>query len=61
VSASKETGPTTVILAEEVYVLDQTAVFKPSRKYTRADRVTIRAKVLHDAPQTLSAKNGRQL
>jgi hypothetical protein len=48
VSEATGSGPTTVLLAEGVYALDKTALFKPTRQYTKADRLTVRAQVLPD-------------
>jgi hypothetical protein len=51
VSQSEGSGPMTVILSEGVYSIGETATFKPARhKFTKADRLTIRAEVLPDDP-----------
>jgi len=41
------TGPMTVILSEGVYAVGETATFKPvQRRFTKTERLTIRAEVL---------------
>jgi hypothetical protein len=47
-NASKGKGPTTIILSEGVYALDQSALFKPDRQYSKTERLTIRAESLPD-------------
>ena len=49
-NASKEHSSTELILTEGIYILDSTVVFKPSIKYTTANRFVIRARVLPDQP-----------
>lgn len=45
-------GPITVILTEGVYSVGETALFKPEkRKFSKAERLTIRAEVLPDDPE----------
>ncbi|MBK9140148.1 MAG: hypothetical protein IPM17_15490 [Verrucomicrobia bacterium] len=49
VNESKGTGAITIILAEGVYAVGETALFKPAgRTFTRDKRLTIRAEVLPD-------------
>lgn len=43
-------GPVTVILQEGVYAVNETALFKPARPFTKGERLTIRAAVLPDDP-----------
>ena len=51
VNESTGTGPMAVILAEGVYAVGETAVFKPERRtFTQTNRLTIRAEVLPDDP-----------
>lgn len=50
VNEGKSTGPTTIILAEGLYPLDQTVMIKPGRSYTKTERLTIRAESLPDDP-----------
>jgi hypothetical protein len=51
VNQSEGTGPMTVVLAEGVYAVGETATFKPERRtFTKGDRLTIRAAVLPDDP-----------
>ena len=52
VNESTGTDPMTIILAEGVYAVGETAVFKPEgRTFTQTDRLTIRAEVLPDDPE----------
>lgn len=52
VSQLEGSGSVTVILSEGVYAVGETATFKPAqRKFTRTDRLTIRAEVLPDDPE----------
>ena len=49
VNQADGTGPMTVILSEGVYAVGETAAFKPERrKFTKPERLTIRAEVLPD-------------
>src|SRR5262249_32398677 len=48
VNSARGTGPTTVILAEGLYPLDQTVLIKSDRQYTKTARLTIRAESLPD-------------
>ena len=48
VNEGKGTGPTTIILAEGIYALDQTVKIKSGRSYTKAERLTIRAESIPD-------------
>jgi len=50
VNAAGEPGATTVILDEGIYAVWETALFKPSRPYSKTERLTIRAAVLPDDP-----------
>ena len=51
VSRSTGTGPLTVVLAEGIHAVGETALFKPQRQsFTKSDRLTIRAEVLPDDP-----------
>jgi hypothetical protein len=51
VNESKDSGPMTVILSEGTYAVGETATFKPNdRKFSKTDRLTIRAEVLPDDP-----------
>ena len=50
VNAAGEPGATTVILDEGIYAVGETALFKPSRPYSKTERLTIRAAVLPDDP-----------
>jgi hypothetical protein len=50
VNEAKGNGPTTIILAEGIYPLDQTVMIKPGRSYTETERLTIRAESLPDDP-----------
>ncbi len=52
VNQSDGPGPMTVVLSEGVYAVGETAVFKPERRrFTKTDRLTIRAEVLPDDPE----------
>jgi hypothetical protein len=51
-----EAGPNTIVLEEGVYAVSETAVFKPTRAYTRTDRLSIRAAVLPDDPDWHTGK-----
>jgi len=51
VNELKGDGAVTVILSPGTYAMDRQASFKASRKYTKADRLTIRAEVLPDDPK----------
>ncbi|MBI4660215.1 MAG: hypothetical protein HY735_15360 [Verrucomicrobia bacterium] len=52
VSQSGGSGPMTVILSEGVYSVGETATFKPARrKFTKTERLTIRAEILPDDPE----------
>lgn len=51
VNENKGAGPLTVVMCEGLYALDQTAVFKNERQWTKTNRLTIRAEVLPDDPQ----------
>jgi len=49
VNQAEGTGPMTVILSEGVYAVGETATFKPvQRRFTKTERLTIRAEVLPD-------------
>ena len=49
VNGSTGTGATTVILSEGVYAVEETALFKPTkRSFAKDRRLTIRAEVLPD-------------
>ena len=51
VNRAEGTGPMTVVLSEGVYAVAETATFKPgNRKFSKTDRLTIRAEVLPDDP-----------
>jgi len=50
VNEEKGTGPTTIILTEGIYSLDQTVMIKPGRSHTKTERLTIRAESLPDDP-----------
>src|SRR5688572_19578679 len=50
VNASKDKGATTILLGEGVHALDQSAIFKPDRRYSKTERLTIRAESLPDDP-----------
>ena len=50
VNASKDKGATTILLGEGVHALDQSALFKPERQYSKTERLTIRAEILPDDP-----------
>jgi hypothetical protein len=50
INESQGTGPATIIVAEGIYALDHTVLFKPARQYTKTDRLTIRAESLPDDP-----------
>jgi hypothetical protein len=50
VSASKGNSATTVLLGEGIHALDQSALFKPERQYSKSERLTIRAASLPDDP-----------
>jgi hypothetical protein len=50
VNAAAEPGATTVILDEGIYAVGETALIKPSRPYSKTERLTIRAAVLPDDP-----------
>lgn len=52
VNASTGSGPMTVFLGEGTYAVGETATFKPeTRKFSEAERLTIRAEVLPDDPE----------
>lgn len=52
VNASKGTGAFTALLAEGTYSVDETVLLSPkNRKFTKEDRLTIRAEVLPDDPE----------
>ena len=52
VNASSGSGPITVILAKGTYAVGETATFKPeTRKFSKTERLTIRAEVLPDDPE----------
>jgi hypothetical protein len=52
VNQSEGTGPMTIILAEGVYAVAETAGFKPTRRtFSKMNRLTIRAEVLPDDPE----------
>ncbi len=52
VSRSDASGPLTVILAEGIHVVGETALFRPERRsFSSADRLTVRAEVLPDDPE----------
>jgi len=49
VNQTDGTGPMTIVLSEGVYAVGETAAFKPERrKFTKTERLTIRAEVLPD-------------
>lgn len=51
VNDAEGAGPITVILAEGVYSVGETATFKPVRRsFTKTERLTIRAEMLPDDP-----------
>lgn len=50
VNEGRGKGPATIIVAEGIYALDQTVLFKPGRQFTKTDRLTIRAESLPDDP-----------
>lgn len=51
VNRAEGTGPLTVMLAEGVYAVAETATFKPEhRTFSKTERLTIRAEVLPDDP-----------
>jgi len=51
VNQSTTTAPMTIILAQGVYAIGETVVFKPERRtFTQSNRLTIRAEVLPDDP-----------
>jgi hypothetical protein len=56
VNAGKGTGPTTVIVAEGLHLLDRTVLFKPGLQYTAGERLTIRAESLPDDPDWTPAR-----
>jgi hypothetical protein len=56
INAIQEPSPTTLILNEGIYALDETAVFKPTRPYSKTERLTIRAAVLPDDPDWNQAR-----
>jgi hypothetical protein len=56
INAIQEPGPTTLILNAGIYALDETAVFKPTRPYSKTERLTIRAAVLPDDPDWNQAR-----
>ena len=49
-NAITEAGPTTLILDEGIYAVNETAIFKPATPYSQAERLTVRAAVLPDDP-----------
>ncbi len=52
VNASTGTGAFTAILAEGIYSVDETVLLSPkNRKFTKENRLTIRAEVLPDDPE----------
>jgi uncharacterized protein (TIGR02246 family) len=52
VNESKDSGPMTVMLSEGVYAVGETALFQPkNRKFSKDNRLTIRAEVLPDDPE----------
>lgn len=52
VNKTEGSGPMTVILSEGIYGIDETVTFKPERRrFTKTDRLTIRAEVLPDDPE----------
>ena len=51
VNELKGDGAVTVILSAGTYAMDRQASFKANRKFTKADRLTIRAEVLPDDPK----------
>lgn len=52
INTSKGEGAVTVFLSEGMYALDTTVRFEPTeRKFTRENRLTIRAEVLPDDPE----------
>ena len=48
INESTGTGSMTIIVAEGIYALDQTLLFKPTRQFTKTERLTIRAESLPD-------------
>ncbi|MDF1502276.1 hypothetical protein [Roseisolibacter sp. H3M3-2] len=51
VSRGAGSGPLTVVLSEGIHAVGETALFNPPRgRFTRTDRLTIRAEVLPDDP-----------
>ena len=50
VNASKGKAATSILLGEGIHALDQTAMFKPERPYSKTERLTIRAASLPDDP-----------
>ncbi len=51
VNQADGTGPVTIVLAEGVYAVNESALFKPmNRSFTKTERLTIRADVLPDDP-----------
>ena len=50
VNAITQTGPTTILLDEGIYAVNETAVFKPTFPYSKINRLSIRAAVLPDDP-----------
>ncbi|HMX27402.1 MAG TPA: hypothetical protein PKC13_17520, partial [Blastocatellia bacterium] len=52
VNAGTGTGACTAILAEGIYAVDETVLLSPkNRKFTKENRLTIRAEVLPDDPE----------
>ncbi len=49
-NAITQTGPTTILLDEGIYAVNETAVFKPALPYSKVGRLSIRAAVLPDDP-----------
>jgi hypothetical protein len=56
VSKGQGSGPTTAIIAEGLYGLDETALFRPQRRYAKNARLTIRAEALPDDPDWTPAR-----
>jgi hypothetical protein len=50
VNKLQESGTVTLVLDEGIYSVNETALFQPARRFTRSERLTIRAAVLPDDP-----------
>ena len=50
VNKLQDPGAVTLVLEEGIYAVNETAVFKPARPFTKTERLTIRAAVLPDDP-----------